>query len=80
MKTMQEEWEFFATNTYPVGMPPDQARQVRQAFFAGAFVALGNALPKIPGALGPEAKALFDEAKAACEANTKVSASRHRMN
>jgi len=42
MKTLAEEWENFRTKTYPHGMTPDQERQMKQSFFAGAWCTLGQ--------------------------------------
>lgn len=41
MKTMEEEWENFLRTIYPKGTIPQQALQLRGAFFAGALVAYG---------------------------------------
>lgn len=36
MKTIEESWQEFQAAIYPGGMTPEQERQVRSAFMAGA--------------------------------------------
>jgi hypothetical protein len=40
MKSIAAHWRVFRDKAYPGGMVADQNRQLHQAFFAGAFVAL----------------------------------------
>jgi hypothetical protein len=40
VKSIQEHWLVFQKMAYPNGMGMDQHRQLKQAFFAGAYVAL----------------------------------------
>lgn len=40
MKTLQDQWALYRDTVYPNGLPADQNRECRQAFFSGAFVGL----------------------------------------
>lgn len=40
MKSIEAHWRNFRDRAYPNGMVTDQNRQLHQAFFAGAWVAL----------------------------------------
>jgi len=44
MKTIQAQWQEFATACYPSGMVPDQERQLHRAFFSGALVAIQSVM------------------------------------
>jgi len=72
MKTLQEEWNGYLQACYPdPRMPADQARQLTQAFFAGALVALKLVVEY--SATLPEAEAelqvgnVIREVKARCQ-------------
>ena len=60
MITLQDEWKKYRDLVYPDGMSADQNRQIHQAFFAGAFVALALARAQDNG---PE---LLKEAETMC--------------
>ncbi len=83
MKTIAEQWEGFYRATYPLGTVPDQLRQVKQAFFAGAFVAIQSAVSVAPlpddEAVAQLGK-LLDECTKACEQFALLSASKKGRN
>jgi hypothetical protein len=40
MTTIQQEFESFMAAAHPQGLPPNQARELRHAFFGGALVTM----------------------------------------
>lgn len=71
MKSILTHWREFRDKVYPDGMVPDQNRQLQQAFFAGAWVALQESsglasLPEDQAVLSLEA--MHREAEAFCQA------------
>jgi hypothetical protein len=83
MKSIDQQWEEFYRATYPLGTVPDQIRQVKQAFFAGAFVAIQSAVSVAPlpddEAVAQLGK-LLDECEKACGQFAALSASRKGRN
>ena len=69
--TVERQWQLFSQCIYLTGMVPDQARQIKQAFYSGAWVAFTlaskiSALPEETAVV--ELEKVFKEAEAFCQA------------
>ncbi len=81
--TVARQWDLFSKCLYPIGMTPEQQRQIKQAFYSGAWIAftLAAKISELPEDTAvAEMEKVFQEAESFCRHAAEIGRARRRAN